>query len=81
MEVLTILKNVREVSARSATERSERQQRRGLVSADFAQLREAGFPSWGCRSTTAVSVRACARWRVLRGGRHQGALRPRDGGL
>jgi alkylation response protein AidB-like acyl-CoA dehydrogenase len=43
MDARTILKNVREVSARFATERSERQQRRELVAADFAQLREAGF--------------------------------------
>jgi len=43
MDTRTILENVREVSARFATERSERQQRRELVAADFAQLREAGF--------------------------------------
>ena len=43
MDARTILENVREVSARFATECSERQQRRELVAADFAQLREAGF--------------------------------------
>jgi alkylation response protein AidB-like acyl-CoA dehydrogenase len=43
MDARTMLENVREVSARFATERSERQQRRGLVAADFAQLRKAGF--------------------------------------
>jgi hypothetical protein len=47
MDARTILENVREVSARFATERRERQQRRGLVAADFAQLREAGFPLTG----------------------------------
>jgi len=47
MDARTILENVREVSARFTTERSERQQRRGLVAADFAQLREAGFPLTG----------------------------------
>ena len=43
MDARTILENVRAVSARFATERSERQHRRELVAADFAQLREAGF--------------------------------------
>jgi alkylation response protein AidB-like acyl-CoA dehydrogenase len=43
MDVRTVLENVHQVSARFATERSERQQRRELVAADFAQLREAGF--------------------------------------
>jgi alkylation response protein AidB-like acyl-CoA dehydrogenase len=47
MDVRTILENVREVSARFATERSARQQRRGLIAADFAQLCEAGFPLVG----------------------------------
>jgi alkylation response protein AidB-like acyl-CoA dehydrogenase len=47
MDARTILERVREVSARFATERSERQQRRRLVAADFAQLREAGFPLTG----------------------------------
>jgi hypothetical protein len=36
MDARTILENVRAVSARFATERSERQQRRELVAADFA---------------------------------------------
>jgi hypothetical protein len=47
MDAQTILDNVREVSARFAAERRERQQRLGLVAADFAQLREAGFPLVG----------------------------------
>jgi alkylation response protein AidB-like acyl-CoA dehydrogenase len=47
MDASTILENVREVSARFAAERSERQQRRELVAADFTQLREAGFPLTG----------------------------------
>ena len=47
MDARTILENVRAVSARFATERSERQQRRALDAADFAQLREAGFPLTG----------------------------------
>jgi alkylation response protein AidB-like acyl-CoA dehydrogenase len=47
MDTRTILDNVRAVSTRFATERRERQQRRELVAADFAQLREAGFPLTG----------------------------------
>jgi alkylation response protein AidB-like acyl-CoA dehydrogenase len=47
MDARTVLANVREVSARFAAERRERQQRRALVAADFAQLREAGFPLAG----------------------------------
>jgi alkylation response protein AidB-like acyl-CoA dehydrogenase len=47
MDVRTILDHVREVSARFAAERRERQQRRELLAADFAQLREAGFPLAG----------------------------------
>jgi alkylation response protein AidB-like acyl-CoA dehydrogenase len=47
MDVRMILDNVREVSARFAAERRERQQRQGLVAADFAQLCEAGFPLAG----------------------------------
>src|SRR5262245_36039410 len=43
MDVHTILENVRELSARFVAERGERQQRRGLVAADFVQLRDAGF--------------------------------------
>lgn len=43
MDVHTILENVRDVSAHFAMQRSERQQRRKLAAADFAQLREAGF--------------------------------------
>ena len=47
MDARTVLDRVREVSARFAAERRERQQRQGLVAADFAQLREAGFPLAG----------------------------------
>jgi alkylation response protein AidB-like acyl-CoA dehydrogenase len=47
MDVRSILDNVREVSARFAAERRERQPRQGLVAADFARLREAGFPLAG----------------------------------
>lgn len=47
MDTCTILENVRELSARFAAERRERQQRRELAAADFAQLREAGFPLTG----------------------------------
>ena len=47
MDSRTILENVREVSARFAAGRRERQQRRELVAADFAQLREAGFSLTG----------------------------------
>jgi alkylation response protein AidB-like acyl-CoA dehydrogenase len=46
MDARTILANAR-VSAHFAAERRERQQRQGLVAADFAQLREAGFPLVG----------------------------------
>ena len=38
MEAETILRNVREVAAGFAAGRRERQQRRALVPADFAQL-------------------------------------------
>src|SRR6266511_3523532 len=47
MEAWTVLDHVREVSARFAAERRERQQRQGLVATDFAQLCEAGFPLAG----------------------------------
>jgi len=43
MDATTVLANVREVAARFAGERAERQQRRSLVAADFAHLRDAGF--------------------------------------
>jgi alkylation response protein AidB-like acyl-CoA dehydrogenase len=39
----TILRNIRDVAAGFAADRRERQQRRALVAADFAQLRKAGF--------------------------------------
>lgn len=43
MDIDTILKNVSEVSSRFSRQRTERQQRTGLVAADFDELREAGF--------------------------------------
>ena len=43
MDGAAILANVREVAARFAAERRERQQRRALDPADFARLRDAGF--------------------------------------
>ncbi len=39
----TILENIKEVSARFAQERSERQQRLELIKADFDLLKDAGF--------------------------------------
>jgi alkylation response protein AidB-like acyl-CoA dehydrogenase len=43
MDAGTVYENIRSLSAEFATERRERQQRRELVAADFARLREAGF--------------------------------------
>ena len=43
MDVETISENLRAISADFAAERRERQQRRDLVAADFARLRDAGF--------------------------------------
>jgi hypothetical protein len=43
MDTATVYENIRALSAEFATERRERQQRRELVAADFARLREAGF--------------------------------------
>ncbi len=43
MDADTVYQNIRVLSAQFATERRERQQRRELVAADFARLREAGF--------------------------------------
>src|SRR5262245_39147817 len=43
MDARTVLHNVREVAARFASERGERQPRRALVAAAFGQLRDAGF--------------------------------------
>jgi alkylation response protein AidB-like acyl-CoA dehydrogenase len=47
METRVVLENVRELSIHFAAERHERQQRRELIAADFAQLREAGVPLAG----------------------------------
>jgi alkylation response protein AidB-like acyl-CoA dehydrogenase len=43
MDVATVYENIRALSAEFATERRERQQRKGLVAADFARLHEAGY--------------------------------------
>jgi alkylation response protein AidB-like acyl-CoA dehydrogenase len=43
MDAVTVFENVQQTAAQFAVERRERQQRRGLVAADFSQLREAGF--------------------------------------
>jgi alkylation response protein AidB-like acyl-CoA dehydrogenase len=43
MDADTVYENIRTLSDQFATERRERQQRRELVAADFARLREAGF--------------------------------------
>ena len=43
MDADTVYENIRTLSADFATARRERQQRRELVAADFARLRDAGF--------------------------------------
>jgi len=43
MDAGTVYENIRAISADFAAERRERQQRRELVAADFARLRNAGF--------------------------------------
>ena len=43
MDSDTVYENIRALSDQFAAERGERQQRRELVAADFARLREAGF--------------------------------------
>jgi alkylation response protein AidB-like acyl-CoA dehydrogenase len=43
MDAGTVYENIRALSAHFAAERRERRQRRELVAADFARLREAGF--------------------------------------
>jgi alkylation response protein AidB-like acyl-CoA dehydrogenase len=43
MDAANVYENLRAISAEFATERRERQQRRELVAADFARLRDAGF--------------------------------------
>ena len=60
MDNHTILENVRDVSARFAQERRERQQRRELVADDFAQLRETGF------TLTGVPVDQGGIWKSVR---------------
>ncbi len=57
MDAATVYENIRALSAEFATERRERQQRRELVAADFARLREAGFLS--------SDRRAAGPWRHL----------------
>lgn len=60
MDIHTVLKNVGELSSRFAAERTERQQRRTLVAADFAALRDAGF------LLTGVPVEDGGVWQDLR---------------
>src|SRR5215471_12725970 len=43
MEAAEVFRNIQALSAEFATERQERQQRRELVAADFARLRDTGF--------------------------------------
>src|SRR5713226_5454561 len=43
MDAATVFENIQQTTAQFASQRRERQERRGLVAADFAQLREAGF--------------------------------------
>ena len=43
MDAATVFENIQQTAAQFASQRRERQERRGLVAADFAQLREAGF--------------------------------------
>src|ERR1700736_4830877 len=64
MDAITVFENVRQTAAQFAVERRERQQRRSLVAADFAQLKEAGFHLTGVpidQGGIGESVRASAR--------------------
>src|SRR5262245_24594637 len=60
MEAQTVLRNVREVAARFARERVERQQRRALLAPDFDELRDAGF------LLTGVPVEEGGLWQDVR---------------
>jgi hypothetical protein len=64
MDAITVFENVRQAAAQFAVERRERQQRRSLVAADFAQLKEAGLHLTGVpidQGGIWESVRASAR--------------------
>ena len=52
-----VLENVKEVSAKFAAERAERQRRRELHKSDFDLLAEAGFPLIAVPRTRAGSTR------------------------
>jgi len=71
MDVETVSENLRAISADFAAERRERQQRRDLVAADFARLRDAGFLLTGVgkrRRVGAADLRNAAHarsWRLL----------------
>lgn len=60
MDIHTVLKNLGDISSRFAAERTERQQRRALVTDDFAALRDAGF------LLTGVPVEEGGVWQDLR---------------
>jgi hypothetical protein len=61
MDAVTVFENVRQTAAQFAAERRERQQRRSLVAADFAQLKEAGFHLTGVPIDQGASGEACVR--------------------
>src|SRR5712692_10403094 len=61
IETAQVYENIRALSAEFATERRERQQRRELVTADFARLRDAGF------LLTGVPVDQGGIWESVRG--------------
>jgi alkylation response protein AidB-like acyl-CoA dehydrogenase len=60
VDIHAVLRNLRDISSHFAAERTERQQRRALVSADFAELRDAGF------LLTGVPVEEGGVWQGLR---------------
>jgi len=61
MNVQTIATHVRELATRFAAERAERQQRRTLVAADFAELARAGFLLTGVPSEDGGAWEGLAR--------------------
>ncbi len=61
MDAVTVFENVQQTAAQFAVERRQRQQRRSLVAADFAQLKEAGFHLTGVPIDQGASGKACAR--------------------
>ena len=82
MEVAAVSEKIRALSGEFAADRRERQRRRELVPADFARLREAGFPLtgvpvdqggiWECPSRSARPI--CDMLRVLAHGDSSVAL-------